>query len=120
MSQIIEGQSGPEDVRAIMGSPSATSDFGETTWYYITERKETYGFYAPEIADQRVVAVKFDADGRVSNIEEYEKKEGRAVEFVSKETPTEGQELTFIEQMLGNFGRFNTPGRGVDPRNLGR
>lgn len=120
MSQIIEGQSGPEDVRAILGSPSAISTYGDTTWYYITARKETLGFYAPEVADQHVRAIHFDADARVSSIEEYTKKEGKPVEFVTKETPTEGHELGFIEQMLGNFGRFNSPGREINPRDLGR
>lgn len=120
MSQIIEGQSGPDDVRAILGSPSTTSSFGHTAWYYIMERKETMGFFAPEVADQRVVAIHFDADERVKNIEEYTKQEGKPVQFVSKETPTEGHEMTVIEQMLGNFGRFNAPGRQISPRNMGQ
>jgi len=120
MSQIIEGQSGPEDVRAILGSPSATSSFGHTTWYYISERKETLGFYAAEVADQKVVAIHFDTDQRVSDIEEFTKEAGKPVQFVTKETPTEGQEMTVIEQMLGNFGRFNAPGREINPRDLGR
>lgn len=120
LSQIIEGQSTPDDVRAILGSPSASSTFGDTTWYYIHERKETFGFYAPEVADQKVLAIHFDADQRVSKIEEYGKEKSKPVEFVTKETPTEGHQLGFMEQMLGNFGRFNTGNREIDPRSLGR
>jgi outer membrane protein assembly factor BamE (lipoprotein component of BamABCDE complex) len=119
-SQIIPGQSSPDDVRAILGSPSATSTYGDETWYYISERKETSGFNAPEVADQKVVAITFDADKKVADVKDYTKKEGKPVQIVDKETPTEGHELTFIEQMLGNFGRFNTPGRGIDPKTLRR
>lgn len=120
MSQIIEGQSGPDDVRALLGSPSAISSFGHLTWYYINERKETLGFYAPEVADQKVVAIHFDENERVNKIEDYDKSASKPVEIVTKETPTEGHEMTVMEQLLGNFGRFNAPGREIDPRNLGR
>lgn len=120
MSQIITGQSGPEDVRALLGSPSATSDFGHLTWYYISERKETLAFYAPEVADQKVVAIHFDANERVADITEYSKEDSKPVSIVNKQTPTEGHEMTVMEQLLGNFGRFNAPGRQIDPRNLGR
>ena len=44
----------------------------------------------------------------------------KAVQIVGKETPTEGHDLTFIEQMLGNLGRFNSPARGMSDRNMGR
>ncbi len=119
-SQIIEGQSGTEDVRALLGSPSATSGFGNATWYYISSRKETLGFFAPEVAEQNVLAIHFDEAGLVDRVEQYDQSQSRPVEFVSKETPTEGHEMTVLEQMLGNFGRFNAPGREIDPRNLGR
>ncbi len=120
MNQIIEGQSGPEDVRALLGSPSTVSTYGHTTWYYINERKETLAFYAAEVADQNVVAIHFDENDRVREIEHYNKSQSKPVEFVTKETPTEGHEMTIMEQMLGNFGRFNAPGREIDPKNLGR
>lgn len=119
-TQIIPGQTTPEDVRAIFGSPSATSSYGDETWYYINERKETMGFYAPEVADQKVVAIHFDADKKVANVETYSKKDSKPVTIVGKETPTEGHQLGFMEQMLGNFGRFNAPGRGISARDLGR
>src|SRR6187551_36352 len=65
-SQIIEGQSSQEDVQAILGTPSAKSNFGDTTWYYISEKKETRGMLAPEVIDQSVTAVKFDSAGLVT------------------------------------------------------
>lgn len=119
MSQIIEGQSTPEDVTAILGSPSSKSTYGKDTWYYISAKKETKGMFAPEITDQKVVAIRFD-DGVVSGIETLGKKDSVPVEMVEKKTPTEGRTMTAIEQMMGNFGRFNAPGKEIDPRNLGR
>jgi hypothetical protein len=38
----------------------------------------------------------------------YGVEDGRIVEPVERTTPTYGQELTVMQQLLGNFGRFNT------------
>ena len=118
--QIIIGQSREEDVAAILGNPTTRSTFGNNTWYYINERKETYGMFAPEVADQGVVAINFDENKQVASIEEYKKQDGKAIQVVSRKTPTEGRELTVIEQIMGNVGRFSAPGRQIDPRNLNR
>lgn len=107
-------------MQALLGTPSAKSSFGDTTWYYISEKKETQGMFAPEVIDQHVTAVHFDEAGLVKSIETTGMKKSRKVEYVEATTPTEGRKMTVIEQLMGNFGRFNTPGRQIDPRNLGR
>jgi outer membrane protein assembly factor BamE (lipoprotein component of BamABCDE complex) len=119
-SQIAVGQTTAEDVQALLGSPTTQSSFGETIWYYMTQKQERTGVFAPEVTEQQVTAIVFDGDKRVSEIRSYTKADGKPVQMVSKTTPTEGHDLTFIEQMLGNLGRFNAPGRGLSDRNMGR
>jgi outer membrane protein assembly factor BamE (lipoprotein component of BamABCDE complex) len=118
--QIVIGQSRMEDVVAILGSPSARSTFGDETWYYIQARKETRGLLAPEIAEQNVAAIRFDANQVVAAIESHTKADAVPVEMVEKTTPTEGRKLGVMEQLLGNVGRFSAPGRGMSDRNMGR
>ncbi|MFZ4124890.1 MAG: outer membrane protein assembly factor BamE [Rickettsiales bacterium] len=118
-AQVIVGQSRSEDVQAVLGSPTVTSTYGEKIWYYISTRKETTAFLAPEITNQRVVAVIFNDDDTVKDIEKYKKEDGKPVELVSKETPAEGRKMGVVEQLLGNFGRFNAPGRSITPGNSG-
>lgn len=118
--QLVPGQSKMDDVRALFGSPSSSSTYGDPTWYYMTVKKETRGMYAPEVAEQHVTAIRFDANQTVVDVTDYSEKDSKPVQVVSKETPTEGHQLGFWEQMLGNFGRFNTPGRAIDPKGLGR
>ncbi len=113
MSQIIKGQSSKEDVEALLGSPSAASDFGDPSWYYITAQKETVGVFSPEITKQDVTEIVFDKAGVVKGINTYDKKNGKPIEVVSKETPAAGHSLTFMEQLLGNLGRFGAPGRDI-------
>jgi len=115
LSQITIGTSQREDVKAILGSPSLESDYGNT-WYYVTMQKETSGVLSPEITRQDITEISFDEAGTVSDIHKYSKKDGKPVELVEKSTPSAGHSLTFIEQLLGNVGRFGTPGRQIDPR----
>lgn len=120
LQQVIVGQSGREDVLALLGSPSSTSNFGDETWYYITQKQERVGVFAPDITEQHITAITFDREQRVQDIAHFRKEDAKPVQIVGKTTATEGHSVTFLEQMLGNFGRFNTPSRGLSDRNTGR
>lgn len=106
--QIHEGSS-REDVTKTLGSPSSISSFGDETWYYITARRESFAFFKPEVAEKKTVAVTFDSGGAVSSIEELDGTQSKQFATISRTTPTEGHQMTFMEQLLGNIGRFNTP-----------
>lgn len=106
-----------EDVRSLLGSPSSISSFGEETWYYISSRKENMAFLKPEIVDQQVTRITFDADGMVKKVETYDKNAAQHVDVVDRETPTEGHSLGVVEQLLGNLGRFNKSRNATQPRN---
>jgi outer membrane protein assembly factor BamE (lipoprotein component of BamABCDE complex) len=97
-----------QQVAQLLGTPSATGTFDPNTWYYISKRTWQYAFFDPEVVDQEVLVVKFDGGGMVSNMYIYGVEDGVVVEPVERETPTYGQELTIMQQLLGNFGRFNT------------
>lgn len=90
-----------------LGSPSSRSTFGDTAWYYISERTETTAFFAPDLIDRQVIVVKFDEHGVVQSVDVYDKESAQLVEPVDRETPTAGNTLGFIEQIISNIGRFN-------------
>lgn len=100
-----------EDVRKRLGSPSSTSDFGEERWFYIRSKLEQVAFFAPETVMQDVLAITFDNEGNIKGVERYGLQDGRRIDYAKDYTPTEGNELGFFEQLLGNLGRFN-PGQG--------
>jgi outer membrane protein assembly factor BamE (lipoprotein component of BamABCDE complex) len=106
------GKTSKDEVLANFGSPSSQSSFGDESWYYISSRKETTAFLAPEIADQEVVKISFDQAGIVSNVEYFDKNSAREFQTVTRTTPTEGHQLGFFEQIVGNIGRFNKPDSG--------
>lgn len=108
LSQIKPGVTDKASVTALLGSPSSVASFDDTTWYYISQRSEEVAFFKPEAHDPEVVAVVFDKDGIVKDVEKTSRKEPRAIQPVARTTPAPGKELSFIEQLIGNFGKFNT------------
>ncbi|QDO98790.1 outer membrane protein assembly factor BamE [Ferrovibrio terrae] len=103
------GQTSEGQVNALLGSPSTISTFPDwgTVYYYISSETETVAFLAPELIDQHVLAISFDRNSVVREIKRYGVKDGKQVAFIDRETPTRGKEMTVLEQLFGNLGRFN-------------
>jgi len=98
-------------VTQLLGSPSAQGTFSErgNTWYYIYRHTEALAFLAEKVVDQRVIEVDFDGGGSVREVRQYGLKDGVEVALSSDVTPTKGKELSILEQMLGNVGKFTGP-----------
>ena len=107
LAEIRPGKHSRGDVAEILGSPSSIAVFDQETWYYISKRTEALAFFEPKVAERQVVIVHFDKKGVVSGVETVGLEQGRAVEPVERKTPTAGAELTIMQQLLGNMGRFN-------------
>ncbi len=112
LEAIRPGITSREEVRRLLGSPSTKGTLEEDVWYYVTQRKERANFYNEKLVEQEVVAIRFDARGLVRSVERNGLESARAVEPVADKTPTRGNELTLLEQVVSNIGRFNT---GSDP-----
>jgi len=95
------------DVTALLGTPSSTSNFGDDTWYYIYSKTETFAFFKPEELERQVVQVDFDKAGKVVAVHKLGKEDGKDISLVTRETPSAGRDQSWIEQMLGNVGKFN-------------
>ena len=94
-----------EQVLLALGSPSTTATFDNEVFYYISQtRRRAVAFMNPSLIDQRVLAVYFGPDGRVTQIANYGKKDGRVFDFVSRTTPTGGKDQSFIGQLLAGAG----------------
>ena len=107
LSKIEPGAQSRDDVANMLGSPTSIASFGNETWYYISTQTETIAFYEPDVVDQRVVAIAFDDDGMVASVRTYGLEDAREIEPVARVTPTGGREMTFLEQLIGNVGRFS-------------
>ncbi len=110
VATIEPGVTTKEEVSQILGTPSSVSTFGDKTWYYISRRTEQTAFFQPEVLDQQVVVVAFDEGGVVRDIQRLNLADSRPIDPSARETASAGKELGFIEQLLGNVGKFNPTG----------
>lgn len=110
VSQIVPGATTQQEVELILGSPSSVAVLDDETWYYIGSRTESLAFLEPEVLERQVVVVQFDDLGVVQSLEAFGSERSRDVEVVERETPTRGNDLTFLQQFLGNIGRFEEQG----------
>jgi outer membrane protein assembly factor BamE (lipoprotein component of BamABCDE complex) len=117
LQQITAGTSTKSDVLRTLGSPTTQSTFNPDIWYYIGQTVEKRGILDPQVAEERVVIVSFNAEGIVQDFHDAEG-ERQDIPYARTKTPTHGNELTFTQQLLGNMGKFNTP--QSSPTDLGR
>lgn len=114
-----------EQVAFVLGTPSTTGSFDGLTGdvhYYIAQTTETTAFLAPEVVDQRVLAVYFDQDDRVSRVADYGLQDGQVFDFINRTTPTSGAELTLLRQIMEGteLGNPGIPGGGGNPQSTYR
>ncbi len=100
LEQIPIGSS-QEQVLLVLGTPSTVATVDGEVFYYISQKAKKVMFMRPEIVDQRVLAVYFDPkDKRVTRIADYGLKDGKVFDFISRSTPTGGQEVSLIGQIF--------------------
>lgn len=107
LEQISIGESTKGDVTEILGSPSTVAAFDENVWLYISKTTETVAFFEPETVEQKVVLISFDEANRVEILSEYDLEDGKPVIPTDRVTPTAGREITILQQLFGNLGRFS-------------
>lgn len=108
MAEIVPGVSTRTSVLQSMGSPTTKAPFDEDVWYYIGQKTEKTGIFDPKVVDKKIVVVAFNQEGIVETIDKVEADQ-IDVPTVRRKTATSGNEMTVMQQLLGNVGRFNTP-----------
>ena len=107
MDQVKIGATTKQEALALMGTPSTTSTVGGDAWYYIGQKMHRAAAFMPdEMLDQHVLAVYFYKNSKVARIANYGMKDGVVFDFVSRTTPTGGQEPDFLRNIMQGLFRF--------------
>jgi outer membrane protein assembly factor BamE (lipoprotein component of BamABCDE complex) len=104
-----------EQVLLALGTPSTKATFDNEAFYYISQTRKRYvAFDKPRLVDQKVLAVYFGEDGRVTQIANYGLKDGKVFDFISRTTPTGGKDQNFLSQIMGGASKLapGLPGGG--------
>jgi outer membrane protein assembly factor BamE (lipoprotein component of BamABCDE complex) len=104
LEQIPVGAS-QEQVLIVLGTPSTVATVSGEAFYYISQKTERAAAFMPrQVKDQRVVAVYFDKDRKVERLANYGIKDGKVFDYISRTTPTGGEELNYLTYVFKIFG----------------
>jgi outer membrane protein assembly factor BamE (lipoprotein component of BamABCDE complex) len=93
-----------EQVLLVLGTPSTVATVSGEAFYYISQKADRpIAFMQTSVHDQRVIAVYFDRGRKVQRLAEYGMKDGKVFDFVSRTTPTSGNDLNVITTMIHNL-----------------
>ena len=93
-----------EQVLITLGTPSTVATVSGEVFYYISQRTQRTAFLPQKEIDRRVVAVYFDKNRRVQRLANYGLQDGKVFDFVSRTTPTSGQELSYLTYVFKIWG----------------
>ena len=113
LKELVIGTSSKQDATSLLGSPTAHATFDDNEWIYISETTHTRIGQTPGILKQNVVVLDFDPNGTLRGIKRLNEDDSRSVSIVSRATPSPGSEASFMQQLLGNVGRYNVGGVGA-------
>lgn len=95
-----------QDILQSFGTPSAMGNFRDNVWYYMGWQTEQIAFFDPEIIDHKVHIIMFDDKGILKKHQMLTKADLQNIILNPQETPTTGIDISVLEQLIGNLGRF--------------
>ncbi|WP_342071208.1 outer membrane protein assembly factor BamE [Yoonia algicola] len=101
------GTTTKDEVIALFGPPVSDRALQNNTIYYASSQFEIFGPFEPEEVDRQVLAIDFDGNDTVRNISRYTLEDGRVVMLDRRVTEDGINDITFLSQLLGSFGRID-------------
>src|SRR5471030_2934934 len=90
-----------DQVLIVMGTPSTVATLNGEVFYYISQRSSrAIAFMNDRIIDHHVIAVYFDKNRQVRRLANYGLKDGLIFDFISRTTPTSGQEINYVAPLF--------------------
>ena len=90
-----------DQVLIVMGTPSTVATLNGEVFYYISQRSSRpVAFMNDQIIDQRVIAIYFDKNRQVRKLANYGLQDGKIFDFISRTTPTSGQEVNYVAPLF--------------------
>ena len=116
--KLVPGKTTRSQVTELIGSPTSHATFDDNTWIYIGEITAPVPLFRPKVERQKVVVLTFDQGGVLRSRRLLDKADGVDVAMASGKTPAPGSETSFMQELIGNVGRYSPLG-GLGSNTLG-
>lgn len=106
LQELVVGIDTRASVEDVVGAPTAGGVLEGGNFFYVRSTVKTFGPRRPQVVDRQVLAVSFDSNGVLSNIESFGLQDGRVVTLSRRVTDSSVSNFSFLRQLLGNIGRI--------------
>lgn len=104
LAMVVVGQTHETELASLIGQPSTHGLLSGSGWFYVGSRFRHFGALQPREVERTVVAITFDQQGRVANVERFGLEQGRIVVLSRRVTDPGVSGLSALRQLLGNLG----------------
>lgn len=105
LAELTIGHTTRDEVMVSLGTPSSRALFDDNKWIYVTTLTKSEALRPNQLQERTVVTLTFDDTGILQNMDVRNQDDGRPVAISRRTTPTQGQSLGIIDQLLDNLGR---------------
>jgi len=106
LERVIVGVDTKDSVAVSVGRPSTAGILSRGGWYYVASQFRSYGLRERVEIDREVVAISFDDDGVVENVERFGLEDGQVIAISRRVTDSNIKGVSFVRQLFGNIGNF--------------
>ena len=102
------GKTTKQQVLEQLGKPVITQDYGPESWIYVKSKSQKTVLSGQKFLDRTVVRVSFNNKSIATSVDIIPYNKHLELKIATRKTPTAGQEITVFQQLIGNFGRFES------------
>ena len=106
LQELVVGIDTRASVEDVVGTPTAGGVLEGGDFYYVAHTVRTFGPRRPQVVERQVLAISFDDEGVLQNIERFGLEAGRVVVLERRVTESGVTDTPFLRQLLGSFGRI--------------
>jgi len=107
LQELVIGIDTRSSVEDVVGPPTAGGVLEGGDYYYVRSTVRTIGPRRPQVVDRQVLAISFDGNDVLDNIERFGLEDGRVVALSRRVTDSDITNVTFIRQLLGGIGQVS-------------
>ncbi len=112
LDSVQPGVDNQTSVERALGRPTFISQFGDKSWYYVSQDTRQTAFRRPQTRDQMILRIRFDPAGNVAGIDRAGMERVARLDPDGHKTETLGRNRGFLEDLFGNIGSVGAPGVG--------
>ena len=102
-----------DSVQGTLGRPTFTSEFDQSTWYYLSRQTQQLAFANPKAVGETVLAVHFDKAGNVTSVGRSGLEQVASIDPYGPITPTLGAHRNFFTELFSNIGAVGSSGQSA-------